>query len=441
MSPVKNYLKHLLTSVVILLVLLSTLFLSRNFIKNFISNPQDYFLSGLESAEIYFVTVFIGLTVIFVLISYVIYLLLTNNTRFHLEIWNATKDLALSKEQFKRLYDSAPVPYIMLDKNAEIRGPNKAALRFFSVLPEDIVGKNLFSYLTGEDKEQAERLFDYYKSNVPINRKEVSMITKKGETRIVQLSIFEMKNPGSFSSTGLAMIFDITEQKLLDKAKTEFVSLASHQLRSPLATTKWLTEMLASGDIGELSPKHKEYVDKLHTANEDMIDLVDVLLNVSRIEMGSLTVDMKQTNVEELTESIFGELAFLINKKQINIVKEYNGLFQNIQSDPKLLRIVIQNLITNALKYTPSGGTIAVTFEESSGEKTITVSDTGLGIPESQQGLIFTKLFRADNVRGLNDSQGTGLGLYLVKSVMDSIGGSISFVSQENKGSAFTITL
>ena len=441
MRPTRLYLKHLSSSFIVLLALLGILFLSKGFIEKVVSDPLVYFKGNLSAPDIYFVAVFIALIVVFVLISYIIYLLLAYNSRFNLEIWNATKETALSKEQFKRLYESAPVPYFLLNKNAEIHDPNKAGLRFFGVLPEEIEGKNIFSYIAGEDREPAEKMFQYYKSSSPINRKEVDMVTKKGDVRSVQLSIFEMKNPGSLSTTGLAMIFDVTEQKLLDKAKTEFLSLASHQLRSPLAATKWLTEMLVSGDIGVLSPKQKEYMEKLHTANEDMVDLVDVLLNVSRIEMGSLAVEMKPTNVEELSENILNELAFLVNKNGIEIKREYNGLLKNIKSDPKLLRIVIQNLVSNALKYTPRGGTVTITFEETMGKRRIKVTDTGMGIPRNQQDKIFTKLFRADNVRKLSESQGTGLGLYLVKSVVSSIGGDISFVSEENKGSTFTITL
>lgn len=441
MPPTKSYLKHLLLSLTILGLLVGALFASRTFIESVVADPLNYFDTTLSLTEIYFLAIFLFLIVIAVLISYTIYLLIGYRARFDMQIWSATKETALSKEQFKRLYDGAPVPYLLLNKDAEIHDPNKAALRFFGVMPEEIESKNIFSYIAGEDKALAEKLFRYYKSNVPINREEVGMITKRGDIRQVQLSVFEMKNPMSLSSTGLAMIFDITEQKMLDKAKTEFVSLASHQLKSPLATTKWLTEMLVSGDLGELAPKQREYVDKLHTANKDMVDLVDLLLNVSRIEIGALAVEMKSTNVEELSENILNELSILINEKKIQINKEYNGLLRNVKSDPKLLRIVIQNLVSNALKYTPESGTVTIKFEERPGEKRITVADTGMGIPKDQQDQIFTKMFRANNVRNLSTSQGTGLGLYLVKSIVSSIGGSISFASEENKGSSFSITL
>jgi PAS domain S-box-containing protein len=443
MNRVKPYLKHLIASFLFLLILIDILFLSSNLIKNILINPYQYFaVNNLSITEIQFLIVFLCLVAIAVLMSFIFYLLLTFRTRFELQIWNATKSVALSREQFRKLYDNAPVPYIMLGENAKIHEPNKAALRFFGVVLEEIEDKNLFSYISGDYKDQAGIFFEYYKTGVAIDRKEVDMITKAGAIKSVLLSVFKMKNLESSSKdAGLAMIFDITEQKLLDKAKTEFLSLASHQLRSPLATTKWYTEMLTSGDLGELNPKQKEYISKLNAVNKDMIELAEVLLNVSRIEMGTLPIDSKPTNVEELTEGILVELSSQIEKKKIKINKQYNNFLQNINSDPKLLRIVIQNIVSNAVKYTLDGGTVSIVFEESSGEKKIIVSDTGIGIPKAEQDRIFSKLFRADNARNLTSSQGTGLGLYLVKSIIESMGGHISFVSEENKGSVFTLTL
>ena len=115
----------------------------------------------------------------------------------------------------------------------------------------------------------------------------------------------------------------------------------------------------------------------------------------------------------------------------------------NIDSDPKLIRIVIQNLITNAIKYNKDGGSVTINLNEGSGlgQSTISVSDTGLGIPKEDQKRIFSKLFRAKNVQDVSASQSTGLGLYLVKSMAEALGGNISFVSEENAGSTFTLRL
>jgi two-component system sensor histidine kinase VicK len=333
------------------------------------------------------------------------------------------------------------VPYVALDKEGKIREPNKAALRFFGTVAEEIQDKNIFSYVYEEDSEKAEKLFQYYKSNVPVNREEIRMVVKSGAVRWVLLSIFKIENYGHHGNTGLASIFDITEQKQLDKSKTEFVSLASHQLRTPVSTVKWYMEALLSGDLGELSEKQRDYMERIYEVNKNMIDLVDALLNISRIEVGSLKVDLKPVNVVELTESVLVELSSQIEEKNLNIVKQYGDNLKDIKSDPKLLRIVIQNLLSNAVKYTLPGGSVTIRFKDSFFEKSIVISDSGVGIPQSEQEKIFTKMFRASNVRSLEGSQGTGLGLYLVKSMIKAIGGSIEFASEENKGSTFVIKI
>ncbi len=347
--------------------------------------------------------------------------------------------LSTSTKQSRKLFEEAPVPYFILDKGGVIKDINKAGLRFFGVMPEDIVSKNFFSFIAEEDAEYAGYLLTCCNRSVPIDNKEIRIIAKKGATRWVELSILGITEPGSAEPASLATVFDVSERKNLDQAKTEFVSLASHQLRAPLATVKWYAEMLMHPSMGELNPKQQDYVRIIHEVDADMIELVDTLLNVSRSEIGKLTVEMGPTNVEEIAESILTELSSQVDKKKMNIVRQYNGLLTDLKSDPKLLRIVIHNLVTNAIKYTPDGGTVAIAFRESDGRHIVTVSDTGYGIPAADQDKIFTKLFRAENVKEISSSQSTGLGLYLVKSLVAALGGAISFQSEENKGASFTI--
>jgi PAS domain S-box-containing protein len=421
----------------VLAILLGIVFFLFSFVQDILTSPQKYFDTQLSAAEVQFLVIHISLIVISVLISFVIYLLLSLNTRAELAALRATKSLNESLEQFARLYEEAPVPYFTLNKNGEILGSNKAALRFFGAEEREIKGKNLFSYEPKEDMEKAEKFLRYYKSNIPINKEEVRMITKGGAVKWGLLSVFEIRSAENAERTGLATIFDITKQKQLDQAKTEFISLASHQLRTPVATVKWYMEMLLSGDMGELAPKQKEYLNRIHNVNENMVDLIETLLNVSRIEIGSVRVESKPTNAIELSESVLSELSPQIEEKRINIDKQYGGNLEDMESDPKLLRIIIQNLVSNAVKYTPEGGTVSIIFKDSFGSKSITITDTGAGIPEGEQDKIFTKMFRASNVRKLTGEQGTGLGLYLVKSLAGAMGGSISFSSEENKGSTF----
>ncbi len=233
---------------------------------------------------------------------------------------------------------------------------------------------------------------------------------------------------------------DITKEKEIDKAKTEFVSLASHQLRTPLSTINWYSEMLLAGDAGALSVEQKKYVDEIYGGNQRMVALVNALLNVSRIDLGTFSVELEPTNVAELAHNVVKELQPDILTKNLGVEEQYADGLPVMNVDPKLMRIILQNLLSNAVKYTPEAGSITLTVSKVKDQLSIVVKDTGYGIPAAQQAKIFTKLFRADNVRE-KDTSGTGLGLYLVKSVVEHSGGQVWFESEEGKGTTFYVTL
>ena len=431
--------KHIFISILAFIILYVLVHLSFILVQKILPNLEKYFGGKISSLEANLLLIDILLVISSVLVSYIVYLLMSSKTRAELIAAKITQSLYASMGQLKSIYEDAPIPYLTLDNEGNILDPNKAALRFFGVVSKEIEGKNIFYYQPKEDLEKADKFRQYYKSNIPINREEVRIITKDGKAKWVLLSVFKMGGPVKNGRFGLAAIFDISQQKELDKAKTEFVSLASHQLRTPSATIKWYADMLLSGDLGELSAKQQDYLERMRGVNNNVIDLVDTLLNVSRIEIGSIAVDIKKTSVPQIVEDILLELSAQVEAKHLNVNKQFDGNLENMESDPKLLRIVIQNLISNAIKYTPNAGTISIILKESSDDKAIIVSDTGIGIPESEKDKIFTKMFRAENVRKMRESQGSGLGLYLVKSMAEVLGGSINFVSEENKGSTFTI--
>ena len=233
---------------------------------------------------------------------------------------------------------------------------------------------------------------------------------------------------------------DITQEKEIDKAKTEFVSLASHQLRTPLSTINWYAEMLLAGDAGKLKKEQKKYLDEIYIGNQRMVELVNALLNVSRLELGTFVVEPEATDIVQLAKKAVEDEDANIFKRKIGITEHYDDTIEKLQVDPKLLHMVFQNLISNAIKYTPEKGTVDFSIKKEKDHILVSVADTGYGIPKNQQDKIFTKLFRADNVRA-KDTEGTGLGLYIVKAIIEHSGGNIWFESEENKGTTFYITL
>jgi PAS domain S-box-containing protein len=243
-------------------------------------------------------------------------------------------------------------------------------------------------------------------------------------------------------TVGVINVFrDITREKEIDRAKTEFVSLASHQLRTPLSSINWYTEMLLDGDAGTITGEQREYLEEIHSGNKRMIGLVNALLNVSRIEMGVFMVEPEPASITEIAGAVISDLTTLFVEKKIAFSTSFEPNLPIVNVDTKLLNIIFQNLLSNAIKYTPVGGMVTVSIKKEDDKFiVIKVSDTGCGIPANQHSKIFTKLFRADNVIPM-DTEGTGLGLYIVKSILDHSGATIGFVSEEHKGTTFTIEL
>jgi PAS domain S-box-containing protein len=245
-------------------------------------------------------------------------------------------------------------------------------------------------------------------------------------------------------ATGAILVFrDITHEREVDKAKSEFVSLASHQLRTPLSAINWYTEMLLAGDAGEINKEQRKYLDEVYRGNQRMVELVNSLLNVSRIDLGTFSVEPEPTNITEIADSVLKELKPQSSEKKLRVEVEYDANIPTMNLDPKLIRMILQNLLSNSVKYTPEKGAVrlCITIESRPHKHLqIVVADTGYGIPADQTDKIFTKLFRADNVME-KDTEGTGLGLYLVKSILETTGGTISFKSRKDKGTQFFVTL
>ncbi len=244
---------------------------------------------------------------------------------------------------------------------------------------------------------------------------------------------------------------DVTEEREEEQIRSSFVSLASHELRAPLASMRWYLEMVLDGDTGKLGVKQREYLEQVYADNRRMGGLINSLLNVSRLEAGSFIVESKPIQVATIVKNTIQELQPQIQEQQLSVTGNYYTV-PAILADSKLLHIMIQNMLTNAIKYSRLGGKIEINVKKAAegavvngkaigqDSAVVSVADTGLGIPEEQQGKIFGKFFRADNAR-LHQTEGTGLGLYMTKLILENTGGSIWFTSEENKGSVFSIAI
>ena len=234
---------------------------------------------------------------------------------------------------------------------------------------------------------------------------------------------------------------DITECHKIEKEKDNFMSITAHQLRTPLSGIRWMLESLLDGDAGKLSREAKDYLKQISENNQRLVTVVNDLLDVSRINMGknkeaSIPVDICKI-LQEAVETLKG----LANERKVEIFYEKTpSLKSKIKASPKHLFQALENLISNAIRYTPGGGKVKVVADKKDGKVLVSIIDTGIGIPKKDQDKIFSKFFRASNAV-LKEADGSGLGLNVVKLFIEENGGKVWFKSEEGKGSTFYVAL
>ncbi len=334
---------------------------------------------------------------------------------------------------------------IATDPDRRIIVMNKAAERLLGWKVNEAIGKLYDDVVLLEDEKGTYVPF----KEKPLHKAFDSRVTTTIAT-LYLLSKNKIKFPVAITVSpvilknkiiGAVEVFrDIAHEKEIENAKTEFASLASHQLRTPFATINWYIELLLGKDVGELNAKQTKYLKEMYHASCRMVTLVNAILSVSRVEMGKSEIMEKPTNVVRLIETITEEEKPEIKEKNLEVEKKIDKNIPQVMTDPEKLTIVIENLINNSIKYSPVKGKICVNLNLKGNTLMFSVADSGIGIPETAKPQIFTRFFRADNAKA-QDPEGAGLGLYIVKAIVDLMGGKIWFESKENHGTTFFVSL
>lgn len=238
-----------------------------------------------------------------------------------------------------------------------------------------------------------------------------------------------------------ALETELAKTKLLDKQKTEFLSIAAHQLRTPMSGIKWVVQMTLDGDFGEINEEAKKQL-QLSMENVDrMITLINGLLDVTRLETQGFEFQFANTDILPLFTDSEKDLFQAAEKNGVTVsIETPSDPLPQINMDAEKISLVTHNLLDNAIKYTPKGGSVRVQFSHDAEHVTFTVTDTGYGIPKNEQDRIFSKFFRASNIQTVQ-ADGSGLGLFMVSQIVKRHGGTIRFESEENAGTTFFVTL
>ncbi len=357
------------------------------------------------------------------------------NARLH-------EDALGQKTRLSQIFDSTSDGIVLVGPAGRIESANRRAGELLGFNPETIVGLGLADLVT-----------DHFRSGGDYRRALIAFRSallgdadgeKEGDLELASVRkvlhwVARPTKDALGAPVGLTLTFqDVTREREAEQMKSDFVSFATHQLRTPLAGIKWMLE-LAAQESG-VPPDAGSFIQDARASAERLIRLVNDLLDASRLERGKITVVSESIHLGPLTQSILDEVALLIKEKGHSLSVSGADQVPPVLADPQLLRQVILNLVSNAIKYTLPGGRISVQMIQDGDMVRWAIQDSGIGIPREAQDRLFEKFYRAENVLAI-ETEGTGLGLYLVRLIVERLGGRVWCESEEGKGSTFLLTL
>ncbi len=320
---------------------------------------------------------------------------------------------------------------LVFDKTNYLALMNPRAEKLLTVKREELIGQRAVDFFKFESlKNLADLIGGEIKED--LFRRELKLT----KNFILEVSTVPLVANGTRIGS-LVILHDVSREKIVERMKTEFVSIAAHQLRTPLSAIKWTLKMMLDGDLGEISIEQREFLNKTYRSNERMITLINDLLNVTRIEEGRYLYRPILSDIALVLKFVINSYQEEAKKRQITLkFKQVKKIIPKVLLDIEKMKLAFQNLIDNALKYTFAKGKVVVTLDSNGKEVVVSVKDSGVGIAEEQKKRVFTKFFRGTNVIKM-ETDGSGLGLFITKNIIVSHDGRIWFESKPGKGTTF----
>lgn len=320
---------------------------------------------------------------------------------------------------------------------------NKAATALTGRTEEEAMGKPFPNVVEFADEASHEKNIAFIEESMLFGKTRIMgshtvLRRKTGEEIPVNDSVAPIFDERGLVDGAMIIFRDASKDRELQKSREEFSSLATHQLRTPITVINQFSELLAAEPT--LTPTGKEEVAAIQKASSSLTELVTAMLNVSRIESGSIGITPTLLLIPDVAKQVAKEMESQFTKKKLKLTQRYSKDVAAIDADENLVSAIVKNLLSNALKFTPEGGEVTLSVNKNATDVVLNVIDTGMGIPKSEQNQIFTKFYRANNVR-VADISGTGLGLYTIKAILKQSGGRIWFESEENHGSSFHVSI
>jgi signal transduction histidine kinase len=349
------------------------------------------------------------------------------------------KELSAEHGKLSSLVESVRLGVVMVDLSLNVILANSAAKKVLGKSPDKAITFSDLSEKLKGSVNISQALSFYVKSGKPLNVQEVTI-----DDRYFRLFMSPVRDIVDKIFIGAVVVIeDITDEKMLDKMRTEIVSITSHQLRTPLTIIKGNLEMVLGGDVGPISEPQKDLLSDSYKGNERMIKLINDLMDAAKIDEGKFALTPEPAQLEDVVKEIIAEIGKLAVNKKVELSYNYpDKPLPSVKINKMKVKQVLQNLIVNAVMYSSvdDKGKVAVAIKEEGGFLQFEVKDNGVGIPAAEQGKLFERFFRGSNVSKLDPGGGTGLGLYIAKAIIEQSGGKIWFDSKENEGTTFFAT-
>ncbi len=346
------------------------------------------------------------------------------------------------EERFRTVTDNTPDVIARFDIEGRYVYVNKVAEEIYGIEKKDFFWKRDEDLgINKENREVFKDAIDFVFKN-KIKKKFYSESIVSGSKKyFFTILVPEFLSDGTINSV-LSITRDITEIREIDEVKSEFISITTHQLRSPLSIINWCSIALLREDTGEINSEQKEYLEKIYSSTRDLIKITDVFLNTTMLDLEMFVFSPKKMSIKEVAEEVNRDFRRIAEKKGLNFYENYNESIDSIKIDPRVFKIIIKGIVSNAIEYTPKGGSIEfIARTEGEDNFFLEIGDSGCGISKDYQEKIFTKFYRTKEARNIKP-YGTGLDLYLIKSLLSKIGGNIRVESPNpkfGKGTVFHI--
>ena len=369
---------------------------------------------------------------------------LDNNIDIAKELYKRNIELFKERRRTEELLYRVSEAIYAADEKCTITLFNHTLSKMLNINTEDALGKNVSEIVKLIDNDEEEiDVTDFCKKDQDLSEYPKSAILiapNKNYYVHVKVSLIDTKTEGI---EYLVTMSDVTQEKELENEKDEFISITSHELKTPMSIIKSYIWMLQSGRGGDLNEKQRKYIDKAMKGTDRMINLINDMLKISRMEQGKLEFKFEYIGLATIIKETLEEFELLINEKELYLNLDLDDSVSKVYSDKGKVVEILMNLVSNATKYTDKGG-ITIKLENAGNDFVrLSVHDTGRGISTEESDRLFKKFQRLDNsYETMAKAGGTGLGLYIIKMYMSNLGGSIGVESEGlGKGSMFWITL